>query len=438
MAMEKLLEMARKVADQAEIYSLENSSTSVSFKNGELQDINSSISAGVALRIIKDGRLGYAHTRNLKDPRELLDNALASLKGGVEAGFSFPHTAELPELKTWDPEIENLSSTRMVEECKRLSDALSTRADGEPGANAGSGMQTLRILNTAGTDVTTRWSSFGVSATLVFPGSATAVGRSHQAKMFEEMPANLLDETVELYNAATQLASPAGGPMKVLFMPRSMMALTWRIIAGTSAKSVYEKVSPLGEKVGQKIWDEKITLVDNPLEDSKPGARAFDDEGVAARKFTLAEKGVLQGFFSDLSYASKLGTEPTGHGYRSQVFGGDAITTKPSPSLSHLSILPGDKSFKDMVASMEKGLILEGALGAHSGNIPGGEYSVGVNPALYVENGEIVGQVKNAMVTGNMYKTLSNVAAVGDTLYPAAWGEMPAVLCDGVSVATKG
>ena len=69
MAMEKLLEMARKVADQAEIYSLENSSTSVSFKNGELQDINSSISAGVALRIIKDGRLGYAHTRNLKDPQ---------------------------------------------------------------------------------------------------------------------------------------------------------------------------------------------------------------------------------------------------------------------------------------------------------------------------------------------------------------------------------
>jgi PmbA protein len=56
-----------------------------------------------------------------------------------------------------------------------------------------------------------------------------------------------------------------------------------------------------------------------------------------------------------------------------------------------------------------------------------------------VEKGEIVGRVKDAMVAGNVYETLKNVVDVGATLYPShdnAW--VPVILCDNVSVATKG
>ncbi len=69
---------------------------------------------------------------------------------------------------------------------------------------------------------------------------------------------------------------------------------------------------------------------------------------------------------------------------------------------------------------MDRGLILEGVLGAHSGNIPNGDYSVGVSTGLYVEGGEIRGRVTDTMVTGNVYETLSNVVAVGDTLRHAS------------------
>lgn len=91
-----------------------------------------------------------------------------------------------------------------------------------------------------------------------------------------------------------------------------------------------------------------------------------------------------------------------------------------------------------MVKSMDKGIIIEGALGYHSGNVPNGDYSIGACPGLYVEEGEIVGRVNDAMIAGNIYETLKHVVAIGDTLYPShdgAW--VPAILCDDVSVATK-
>jgi PmbA protein len=228
--------------------------------------------------------------------------------------------------------------------------------------------------------------------------------------------------------------------MKVLFMPNGFTALKWRIFSGTSGKSVYEKVSPLADKRGEQVFGEKLTVVDDPVDDRFPEARAFDDEGVVCRPLTLVENGVLKGFFTDLSYGRKLGVPSTGHGYRTLRYDGDAISLKPTPALQHIRIHPGDASFTDLVRSMDRGIILEGGLGPHSGNIPNGDYSVGVSPGLYVENGEIVGRVKDAMVAGNIYQTLKNVLAVGDHLYPSfSWGGgwLPPVLCDDVSVATK-
>jgi len=86
---------------------------------------------------------------------------------------------------------------------------------------------------------------------------------------------------------------------------------------------------------------------------------------------------------------------------------------------------------------VDKGIILVGVMGAHSGNIPNGDYSVGVSPGLYVEKGEIVGRVKDVMVAGNVYDTLKKVIAIENRLHPCWGGRMPAILCDNISVSSK-
>lgn len=436
--MEKLMEMAKKACDQVEIYSTDYTYNPVSFENAKLHDINSAFQSGLSLRVIKDGKQGFAYTRNLINRKELLQNAVDSLKGGVEAGFAFPLTGNIPDLNTYDASMENLSGTQLVEECDRVCDILKSRIDAEISVTAFKHIETMRILNSQGTDIFQRATLYGLYAIASFPGSGSGIYRYFMSKKFEPMPVGYLDEIVECYTIAKNIVEPAGGKMKVIFMPNSTLALTWRILSGLDSKSVYEKTSPVADKLGQKIFSDKLTITDDAADARYPSARAFDDEGVACKPLVAVEKGILKSFFYDLNYAGKLNAKSTGHGYKTSQWGGDVITLKPIPKLTHMRIAPGDKSFAQLVKSIDRGVIIEGALGPHSGNIPNGDYSIGVSPGLYVENGETVGRVKDAMIAGNIYETLKNVADMGDTLYPTfsgAW--MPAILFDNVNVSTK-
>lgn len=435
--MEKLLEIAKKVCDQVEIYSLDNKQNVVSFENAKLHEIDTKFQSGVSIRIIKDGKLGFAYTRNLIDREELLQNALNSLQGGVKAEYEFPLTKELPKLNTYDSSIETITTKHMVDECNRICEILKT-TNGEVSATAYTYSETIRILNHQGTDISNTSSHFGVYASISYPGTASGIGRVFSDKKFNPMPAHLIQEIVDYYKLSYREISANSGKMKVLFMPNVMYAINWRINSGTSGKSVYEKISPIAHKKGEQIFSEKITIYDDPRDDKYPGARSFDDEGVAADKFYVIENGVLKNFYYDLNYAQKMNTKSTGHGYRTAQWESDAISIKPSPSLSYMRYQTGNKSISQIIRSIDRGIIIEGALGAHSGNIPNGDLSIGANPALYVENGEILGQLKDVMVACNIYELLKNVIDVSDTLYYSYGGVMPAILFDNVSVATKG
>jgi PmbA protein len=436
--MEKLLEQAKKVCDKAEVYALDISNHVVNFEDAKLHDIDSKFQSGVSLRIIKDGKLGFAYTRNLIDREELINNALESLKGGVVAEYAFPLTGKINQLDTYDSEIENISGADMVAECNRVCDILRSKTDGEIIMGTSVETENVRILNSEGTDVSGRNGYFFAIAYIGYPGSGGGLWRANIGKKFTEYPQRMVDELMEFYTKSTKAVEPKGGRMKVLFMPNCMETFNWRLLSGTSGKSVYEKSSPIADKRGEKIVSEKITFSNNPLDDNIPGARAFDDEGVACRDFNAIENGVLKSFYYDLEYAHKLKAEPTGHGYRNSMWGGDPMILKPRPSMVHLRFKPGDKSLQQLITSIDRGVIIEGALGPHSGNIPNGDFSIGTSPGLYVENGEIIGRVKGAMVSGNVYETLSDVIDVGDTLYTYHFGgNVPPILCDNISVATK-
>lgn len=429
--MEKLMEIARKHADKVEIYADTRSSDEVSFENSRLKDIDSSMQSGVGLTLIKDGKLGFAYTRNLIDREALVQNALDAIKGGVEAGYDLPLTKDLPELATYDPAIEQLSPTGMVDECERVCAHFKDKTKGQFNVSSGRTVTTVRVINSAGTDVSSQESSYYTYAALYYPGSYSSISRINIAKKFEPVGDDDLNYILETYNASLTELKPESGRARVMFLPMTLYALVWRIKAGANGKSVYEKVSPLKDKLGKKVLSDKLTLTDQPQDDRWPGARSFDDEGTACTEFPLIDKGVLKSFYCDRFYAWKNKVEPTGHGFRS------GATSRAVPEMEHLVIEPGDRSFADLLREMDTGIIVGGVLGAHSGNILHGDFSIGLAPALRVEGGEIIGHIKDAMVAGNIYETMQHVIAVGDTLYPAYMGKFPAVLFDNVSFATK-
>lgn len=438
--MKEILKITSAVSDQAEVYYNSQESDSVSFENAQLKDIDSKIQSGLSLRLIKDNKLGFAYTKNLLSPEDLVNNALSSLKGGVEAEFNFPLTSEVARVNTYDSSLDELSNTVMVKECQRLVDLLTLSTKGQVNVDAGKVLEKLSIANHRGTNLSTHSSFYYSYISVFYPASYAGVHKLLIGKKFQEMPDSSINYVIDLYNQSQEEVKPRGERMKVLFLPETMYVLIWRLKIGTSGKSVYDKETPIAEKIGEKIFDSKLTIYNDPLDDSLPGARSFDDEGVSGKYFPLVEAGVLKNFYYDLHYAKKLNTISTGHGFRGGMgFGvSEPITVKPNPGLNHLFIKPGDKTFQEMLKMMDKGIIVGGVLGAHSGNLSNGDFSVGLSPGIYVENGEIVGHVKDAMVAGNIYEVMKNVVAVENIYHPStSMGTFPSILFEDVSVATK-
>lgn len=437
MMIEKLLEIGKKYADEVEVYQINYNASSVSFENGILKDIESTIQSGLSLRIIKDGLLGFSYTKNLLDPEAFVKNAVDSLKGEVRVNFSFPERKNLKSLNTYDPEIEALSNTKMVEEGQRVSEILSEATKTQINVIINKVVSEIRILNSRGVDYTARSSIYYSYAAAMYPGSYSSVVRMVADKKYKEFSKEDLDYMIFLFNNSKNEVKPKSGKMKVLFLPNTMYVLIWRLTYATNGKNIYEKTSPLIDKIGSQIFDDSITIYDNPLDDSLPGARSFDDEGVECKVLPIVESGVLKNFYFDLYYGSKLNVESTGHGYKATDWGQENIRVRPSPSLEHLHMVPGDKDFYAMIKSMDRGIIVSQALGAHSGNIPNGDFSIGLSPGIYVENGEIVGHVKDAMVAGNIYEVMKNVVYIENKTYLSNMGVFPSVIFDNVSVAIK-
>ena len=90
-----------------------------------------------------------------------------------------------------------------------------------------------------------------------------------------------------------------------------------------------------------------------------------------------------------------------------------------------------------MVSDMKDGLIVEELMGAEQGNILGGDFSGNVLLGFRVENGKIVGRVKNTMVSGNVYQLLKNVAAVGSDARWLGGLYVPSLYFPDISVASK-
>ncbi|GEM_PF-2634000 len=152
--MERLLELAKKAADQAGVYGKDTVSDVVNFENSRFKDIVSGIESGVSLLLKKDGRLGSAYTRNLVDREKLVGDALVSLRNGVEAGFELPATSGLPELAAFDPDTEQLTNAAMVDECDRVCALLADESRSQVDVDATRSTSTVRVLNTMGTDLT--------------------------------------------------------------------------------------------------------------------------------------------------------------------------------------------------------------------------------------------------------------------------------------------
>jgi PmbA protein len=432
--MEELLDLARRQADAAEVYQVSTEETPVHFQANHLKAIESKQSAGVSLRIIKDGRLGYAAASGSFDRRKLVVTALETSQFGLPAKFEFPPVAAFSSVSIVDPAVDAVTTAEMIQLGQKMIDPLLRST---PGLICDAGISkeilSLRLLNSRGGQAEYSKTVFGlgVGGTLIRDTDMLFVGEGqescHPLRDIEAITAVVLRQ-LELAQNSSGVAS---GRLPVIFTPDGVVsAFLASLMSAFNGKTVLEGASPIGKRLGEKVFDNHISLYDDPLLEFAPHSRPCDDEGVPSQRTALIEKGVVRNFLYDLQTAGQAGQKSTGSGSRAR---GGLIMPAPSA----LVISPGYTAFADILAGIREGLVVEQLMGAEQGNVLGGDFSGNVLLGYKVEHGRIVGRVKNTMVSGNVYQALKEVVLGKEAKWVGGVVLTPAIFCPDLAVASK-
>jgi PmbA protein len=432
---EIILEQAKKVAEEAEVFMVTSEQTPVQFEANRLKYIQSKQSTSVALRIIRDGRTGYATATEAENSHNLVEMALETAQFGMAAEFEFPSLITYPRIDIFDPDVESVSTEEMSELVEGLiTEVRKHTPDLVCEAAASKSTISVHLINSRGGQAEYKQSFFSldIEGKLIRGTDMLFVGEGQSSChpiLEKDAIANVVLQQLEL--ARNQASAPTK-LLPVIFTPNGVAsALIMPLMTAFNGKTVLEGASPLGNKLGHRVFDEKLSLADDPTIAYRPGSRPCDDEGIPSQRTSLIEKGVVSSFLYDLQTAAQAHTKSTGNGRRSR--GG-----LPTPSPNAFIVARSQTTFDEMVSDIKDGLVVEQLMGAGQGNILGGDFSGNVLLGYKIENGKIVGRVKDTMVSGNVYQLLEHVPAIGSEIkWVGGFLQTPPLYLSGVSVAAK-
>ena len=433
--MEEILQLARKKAEQAEVYQVISHSTPLLFEANRLKHVLTRESSGTALRLIKNGRLGFAQISGRVNAEELVDMALETAKYGAEAKFDFPGTAEYTHVDTFDPATEGVSIEDMAELGQRLIDKVRVHtAEIICEAQLSCGTAGVSLINSRGGQAHYKKSYFslGVEGVLMKGDDMLYVGDGQSSCHPIADIEPIANEVMLQLELAKQNAVLHSGTLPVILTPHGMAsALISPLLSAFNGKVVYNGASPLKDKLGSRVFDSKITLWDDATIPFQVASGPCDDEGVPAGRVALIQEGVVSHFLYDLQTAGLAGAKSTGNGGR-----GSGL---PSPSPNALVLKGGNVPQQNMLDDIGEGLMIYQLMGATQGNILNGDFSGNVLLGYKIEKGKITGRVKDSMVSGNVYKLLGDVRALGnDSRWVDGILNTPSIYLPALSVAVKG
>jgi PmbA protein len=422
--MSGLLDLAAKVAgaagagEQVEAFVGRSTSTSVRVHGGNVESLTQATSAGIGVRVVEDGRQGFAWAGSLDD--EVIAEVLAEARDNVRyaqpepwVGLAEPDGVAPPPIDLWRDGLAAQPTERKVDLALELERAV--RA-GDPRI---SGVRTAQWADGAGEGAVATSTGIAVAGRSTFchlsvqalargaddetkTGYGVSVGREPDELDLDEAAADAVDRATRLLGAV----QPASGTVTLVLEPR-MAATLLGVVAGTlNGESVLKQRSPFADRVGEPIASPVITLVDDPTDPMSLGADSHDGEGLATRRVPLIVDGVLQGFLHNTTTGRRAGVPSTAsavRGYRST----------PGVGAQALALATGAGSLDDLVAAVDHGILVQSMSGLHSGVNPvSGDFSVGVE-GLMLRRGQRAEAVREATIGSTLQRLLLDASAVG-------------------------
>jgi PmbA protein len=426
--------------DHFEIYFQRKTQTKIDSKNQQVDSLSRAEDVGLAIRVIKDRRMGFSFTTSLDADAisRAAESALeiASLMPEDEfvglqsfGSFVYPDVDSLDAKGLQSPLQAKIDLALQLEaECR----SADSRITGIRAASLNEVLYEIRMIDSQGEEIHHQSTLYSASITCKAEqgGDSQSAGEFGFSNYLDNLNVKAVGKQAAQWATELLLAGNAPTMICPAILRNSVVAdLVDFISASFSAEQIDKGRSMLAGKSGQHVFSDQITLIDDGLLAGGLATQPFDAEGTPTKKTTLVDGGFIAGELYDRYYARKLGKESTGNA-------GRGIKSTPSIGPTNIYMQKGRRTAPKLLDGISRGILITDLMGIHTANPVTGDFSLGASGIL-IENGNLTKPVRGFAVAGNVLEIFRRVTDVGDDLRFFGNVGAPSVRISEISVGGK-
>lgn len=412
-----ILDLVKDKCDDVEVLGSGQKSLNIRIQKGEIESFDYSLKQGLGVRVIKDGKTGYAYSEDLSEEalsamvQLAIDNSIYCEDAIKPIIASFDNT--IPVLDLYNPELQKITveeKIRFLTELEKQAYASDARVENVSYCSYNDGDYTRRVVNTKGV-----CKEFQVNSANCYIGvivSENGEKRSYydycSGRDFSKFNAKeLAQRVVEKAIALLGGKSFERGNYPVVFTPDTMTSILACFMSVFCADEVIENRSLLRDKIGQQVAAANVTIVDDALDPTGFGTEPFDCEGACSMQTVLVQNGNLVSYLHNSTTANHMNVKTTANASRG---------FKGSLGIAHsnLKLVPGTYSRNDLFNSYKQVIEIVSLAGMHSGtNAISGDFSLSCEGFMY-EDGKCTGSLQQFTVSGNFLEMLQNIEKIAE------------------------
>lgn len=424
--MPELLDIADRIVgwanddEHVEVYAVHERETEVRAYEQQVESLTVAESQGIGIRVVRDGRQGFAHAGTLD--LDVLAETLAEARDNV--AFATPDewcaVAEPDGVVPVELDLHRAALADHPTEAK-IAAALELErlvADADPrivGIESAEYVDTIAesaVVTTTGIRSTSRETGCYLSV-YVLAGEGdetqTGFGFSIGREPGDLDPERAAAEAVERATRLLGAVKPESARLTVVLDPWVSAQFLGIVGSTLNGESVLKGRSLFADRLGEEVAAPLLTLIDDPTDTAAFTATAADGEGLATRRNVLLENGRLLRFVHNSYTGRRSGGASTGSAVR-------GYASTPGVGIQALTLVPGTRTQAEMVADVDDGLLVQGVSGLHSGVNPvSGDFSTGAE-GLRIRGGELAEPVREFTIASTIQKMLQDVSEVGGDL----------------------
>ena len=412
---EKIIAKTIPQVDYMDVRAGMSNNTSILMKDGDVDEINTGISLGARIRVLKNGAWGFAYTTDLSKLNEITDTAIQlsnSLTGDVELSES----EVIKDKVKVDVKIpfKDISIEEKKEIMKDANDAASIEKVNSTTVSYSDGEINEIFMNSEGSEIQTVTSkirmALNASATdgEIIQFGHGSIGGVKGFELIRETDIEgfgreIGEKAVRLLEAE---AAPSGKYPVIADSQLTGVLIHEALGHAVEGDLILQNDSILKDKMGEMIASDIVNIFDDASLKDGFGYYPYDVEGVKTKPNQLVKDGKLVSLLNSRETASKFGMKSSGNAR-------SIISDQPIVRMSNTYLQPGDSSFEELFEDVDDGIYLKGSRG---GQVDTGKGIFQFNAAegYLIKNGEITTPLRDVSLSGNILETLKNIDAIGN------------------------